>query len=171
MRPRVSDSPETHEGTPEKRDKAGLCPPAAERQRRRGLRAAQRKVNPGEHRQTATGRETQRGALSPRCRFHPPRQTSEEFVSSIYHKYINHMWRTLNDVCQSFIRTSLWTTALQRAEPPPFHRSAHQLENAESVRAGRRPCNKANKMGETESRVNIQYCKENDGGRITNVLL
>lgn len=58
-----------------------------------------------------------------------------------------------------------------RVEPPPFHRSAHQLESAESVRAGRHPCNKANKMGESEPTANIQYCKENDGGRIENVPL
>lgn len=58
-----------------------------------------------------------------------------------------------------------------RVEPPPFHRSAHQLESAESVRAGRHPCNKANKMGETEPTAITQYCKENDGGRNENVLL
>lgn len=158
-RSRESGSPETHEGTPEKRDKAGLCPPAAERRRRRGLRAAQRKVNPGEHRQTAVGRETQRGVPSPRCRFHLPRQTSEEFVRSIELKSFDHRLRTFHDVCQSFRRTSFWATAQPRAEPPPFHRSAHQLKNAGRVRAGRHPCNKANKMGETEPRAYIKYCK------------
>lgn len=38
----------------------------------------------------------------------------------------------------------------RRAEPPPSHRSAHQLESSKSVRAGLHPCNKAHKMGETE---------------------
>lgn len=88
--PGVPGSLETGEDTPERRGKTDLCPPAAVRQRRRGLGSAARMEILGKDRRTEVERETQRDAPSRRCRLPLPRQTLEtEFVSSIYFKYFS----------------------------------------------------------------------------------